>query len=229
MTVLTARADMGPPYIQAVCRVTTSEGKTFEGFVTLIVGGLHGMHQNGFYLYQDEHYNWTVFFDYEFNKLERTNNTRYRIGNFSPNAQKAYFLAYTWEKDVYWLAENKKKVHDNGNDYLITKTVIQRKYLMLDTLPLFRELPKYLHLDYTDKKLKRYDIPMKDIVSFEIVIEPSNDLLTEIEKKRKLCFDEVYGPESTGDFLEPSWVHELIEKPDELKRLREEFEKWHRK
>ena len=126
------------------------------------------------------------------------------------------------------MTETKQKIQDKDENFLITKTVIQRKYLMLDTLPLFTELPKYLHLDYTDKKIKRFNIPMKDIVSFEVVLEPSNVLLTEIEKKRKICFAEVYGPDSTGDFLEPTWLHELVKKPEELKRLREDFEKWHR-
>lgn len=220
---------MGPPSIQAVCRVTTSDGKVYEGFVTLIIGGFHGTHQNGFYLYQDDHYNWTVHFDYEFNKLERSGPAKYRIGNFSPDAKRIYFLAHTLDKENYWLAETRQEVQDKSENFLITRTVIQRKYLMLDTLPLFTELPKYLHLDYTDKKTKRFNIAMQDIVSFEVVLEPSNFLLTEIERKRKICYAEIYGQDSTGDFSEPIWVHELIKKPEKLKLLREEFEKWHRK
>jgi len=223
---LMAKADLGPPSIQAICRVTTSDGKTYEGFVTLIIGGLHGIHQNGFYLYEDDHYNWTVFFDYEFNKLERTGKTKYRIGTFVPDAKEIYFLACVWDKDNYWLTETKQKTREKNENFLITKTVIQRKYMMLDTLPLFTELPKYLHLDYKDNNLKRFNIPMRDIVSFEVVLQPTGSLLNEIEKKRKICFAE---PDPTGDFVEPTWVHELIKQPAALKHLREDFEKWHRK
>jgi len=49
-----------------------------------------------------------------------------------------------------------------------------------------------------------------------------------LKRRERYVFAEVDGPDSTGDFLEPTWVHELIKKPEELKRLREDFEKWHR-
>lgn len=229
LITIMVKADLGPPSIQAVCRITTSDGKTYEGFVNLIMGGLHGIHQNGFYFYQNDHSSSTLFFDYEFNKLERTGNTKYRMGNFSADAKKMYFLAYTGEKETYWLNETKQEVQDQNDNYLVTKTVIQRKYLMLDTLLLFTELPKYLHLDYTDKTLKRENIPIKDIVSFEVVLNPSETLLNEIEKKRKICYAEVDTTDSTGDFLEPAWVHELIKNPEVLNKLREEFKIEHRK
>ena len=229
LSTLTVHADMGAPSVQAVCKVTMSDGKTYEGFVTLIIGGLHGIHQNGFYLYQDDHYNWTVLFDYEFKKLEKTGETKYKIGNFVPDAKEIYFLAYTWDTKKYWLKESKETITDSTGQYLLTKTQIQRKYKMFDTLPLFTELPKYLHLDYNDKELKRQKIPMNDIVSFEIVMEPAEKWLTEIEQKRKACFAEVYGENSSGDFLEPSWVHELIKDPETLKHWKEYFEKWYRK
>jgi len=100
---------------------------------------------------------------------------------------------------------------------------------MLDTLPLFTELPQYLYLDYDNKELKRHKVPMGDIVSFEIVFQPSEKWLMEIERKCKTCFSKVNGPGSTGDFLEPSWVHELVANQDELKRLKDNFKEWHRK
>jgi len=129
LSALTARADLGPPSIQAVCRVTTSDGKTYEGFVALIIGGLDGTHQNGFYLYQDGNYNWTVHFDYEFNKLVRTGSTKYRIGNFSPDTKNIYFIAYARDEENYWLTETKQTLQDKGDDFLVTKTIYSEKIL----------------------------------------------------------------------------------------------------
>jgi hypothetical protein len=57
LTVLMAKADLGQPSVHAVCRVTTADGKIYEGFVALMVGAIDGVHPNGFYLYQDDIYN----------------------------------------------------------------------------------------------------------------------------------------------------------------------------
>jgi len=222
LSTLVARADLGLPSVQAICKVTTSNGKSYEGFVTLMIGGLHGVHQNGFYLYLDDHYNWIIHFDLEFNKLEKIGVNKYRFGSFVPDAKRIYFVAYTRDNKTYWLNETTKEVQESNKRFIIEETVIHRKYVMLDTLPLFTELPKYLHLDYNDKKLKRHNIPMKDIVSFEILTAPSEVMLTEIERKRKELAAEARH-DDTGDFVEPVWVHEMVKEPDELERLKEDY------
>jgi hypothetical protein len=59
------------------------------------------------------------------------------------------------------------------------------------------------------------------------VAEPSKLLLAEIDKKRKVCNAIVNSPDSSGDYLAPLWVHELLKNPEELKQYKDTFEKYH--
>lgn len=227
---LTVSADMGTPYLQAVCKITTSDGKTYEGFVSLIIGGLHGIHKNGFYLYQDSIYNWTVLFDLNFKQLEKTGDCKYVINNFSPNNVKnIYFLSYMKYTGDYWLKETKEPIMDSTGFYLNTKTLIQRKYKIDTTICLYTELSKYLYVDNrVNKDLNRIEIPMNDIVKFEIVLEPSEKWLTEIEQKRKICYEEVFTDNSTMDYLEPLWFHEIIKDEKTFLYWKDIYEKLYR-
>jgi hypothetical protein len=222
---LTSRAGGGLSSIQAVCRAITADGKVHEGFITLLSGCCNGVHPNGFYFYQDDHYQYTEFFDLGFKKLERTNPGKYRIGGHTPEAKEVSFLTYT--SDLQWLDESRQTVSDSTGQYLLTKTQVQRKYLKSDKLILFTELPMFLFIDYKDKA-NRIEIPMKDLVSFEILLEPGEKWLQEIKNKRKACFEIVNSDESTGDYMEPIWAHEMVRDTEIFKYWKEYVEEWYR-
>jgi len=218
--------DVGDPSVQAVCRITTESGEIHEGFVTLINGGYYGMHSNGFYLYQDDHYNWTKLFDFELHNLKRTGKTKYNIGNFSPDAKEIYFIAHTWGNDVYSSKESKKIINDSIGKQLIKKTELIHQYRMFDSIPLFKELPRSYHLNYNETDYKTKKIAMKKVVAFEILKNPESKWLEKIEQARKIYLDDNNGEDSTGDYLEPIWIHELIKEPKRFEELKKYFKNW---
>ena len=100
---------------------------------------------------------------------------------------------------------------------------------MLDTLPLLTELTECLWVDYSNKHLKRYNILAKNIVSFEIELQPNAKLLNEIEEKRNICHALVK-TEGTGDaYQEPTWAHEIVKDTAQFEYLKEEFRVMYRK
>ena len=222
----TNHVDVGDPYIQAVCRITTENGKTHEGFVTLINGGYDGMHSNGFYLYLDNHYNWTKLFDFELHNLKRTGKTKYNFGNFSPDANEIYFIAHTWSNDVYYSKESKKVISDSIGKHLIKKTEINHQYRMFDSIPLFKKLPRSYHLNYNETDSNTEKIAMNEIVRFEILKNPETEWLKKIEFARKIYLNDNSGEGSTGDYNEPIWIHELIKNPKKFEQLKEYFKSW---
>ncbi|WP_299385784.1 hypothetical protein [uncultured Lacinutrix sp.] len=229
LMAFTNYVDVGDPSIQAVCKITTENGETHEGFVTLINGSYDGMHSNGFYLYQDEHYNWTTLFDFELHSLKKNGKTKYNIGNFSPDAKEIYFIAHTWGNDVYSSKDSKKVINDSNGKHLIKKTELIHQYKMFDSIPLFKELQRTYHINYnkTDSNTKK--IAMNNIISFEILKNPNSKWLEKIEQARKIYLNDNNGEESTGDYLEPIWIHELIKNPKKFKELKEYFKSWKNK
>lgn len=214
--------DTGNPTIQAVCRITTENGQQHEGFVTLINGDYNGMHSNGFYLYQDDHYNWTKLFDFELNDLKKIGKTKYQIGNFVPDAKEIYFIAHTWGNDVYSIKESKKVFSDSIGKHLIKKTEIVHQYKLFDSIPLFTELPRSCDLNYNDTNSNTLKIAMNEIVSFEILKNPESKWLEKIKLARKTVLKNDT-EESTGDYLEPIWIHELIKNPKKIEKLKAHF------
>ena len=221
--------DVGDPSVQAICKITTENGKTHEGFVTLINGGYDGMHSNDFYLYQDNHYNWTKLFDFELNSLKRKGKTKYNIGSFSSDAKKIYFIAHTWGNDVYSSKESKRVISDSTGKHLIKKTELIHQYRMFDSIPLFKELPRTYHLNYNETDSNTEKVAMNEIVAFEIITNPDSKWLEKIENVRKTYLDDNNGEDSTGDYLEPIWIHELIKKPKRFEELKEYFKSWENK
>lgn len=217
------------PGIQAVCKITTSDGNSYEGFITLINGGYDGMHPNGFYFYQNEHYKWISLYDLEFNKLEKINETKYGFGNFSPDAKHIYFIAHTYGGDTYSSKESKKLFTDSTGQHLIDKIEISHQYKMFDSIPLFKELPSDLHLNYNDKELLRQKIAMHEIISIEVIENPSEKWLQEIEQKRKTYLTEINNDDYSGDYQEPIWAHDLLKDSETLNIIKSRFKEWNGK
>lgn len=216
--------DVGDPSIMAVCRVTTQSGNTVEGFVTLVNGGYYGMHANGFYSYRDDHYNWITLFNLDLDKLSGTN---YDIKRYFERAKEVHFIVHTWETDSYSLAETNTQFTDEFGKHLLKSKQVRQQYKMFDSIPLFMELPSYIQLNYNNAALCRQKVAMTDIASIEILRHPDEKWLAEIEKKRKLYHEDNGGEDSSGDFYEPQWAHELLDNPKELTRLKEAFKNRH--
>lgn len=224
VTSFNSPIDVGDPTVMAVCKITTRSGNTVEGFVTLINGGYYGMHANGFYSYKDDHYNWITLFNLD---LDIPNGTKYNIERYYKNATEVHFIAHTWETDGYSLVETNTQFTDAIGKHLLKTKKVQWQYKMFDSIPLFMELPRYIQINYNDVALCRQKIAMADITSIEIIHHPSEKWLSEIDRKRKIFLEDNSGEESTGDYYEPQWAHELLDNPKELARLKGVFKNRH--
>lgn len=223
LNTLAVLAQRALPTIQAACKVTTKNGKTYEGFVILINGDVGTIHPNGFYFYSDEVDNRIAFFNDDFKNLGNKNKTRniFKYNGFDP--KNVYFLVWHWDTSSYVQKEDKEIITDNSGQFLVTKTQIKRKYLILDTLPLITELTECMWVDYNNKFMNSYKILTKDIALFEIELEPSQKLLNEIDYKRKVCHG-IVKTEGTGDaYQEPTWAHEIVKDTAQFEFLKEEF------
>ena len=180
------------------------------------------------YLFQDEKYNWEIFFDERFNNLSRNAERKYRIGNWVPTAKEIYFLAYVEKRGAYTLKEDKYVVEDSEGLSFVKSRDESVRYRMFKELPLFTELPTFLHLSYNDTILQKHLVPMNDIISFELLKDPDERWIKEIEEKTKECHKIVFTPESSGDYLGPTWYHELIKDSKKFNIWKESFKEYKR-
>ena len=216
--------DVGDPTVMAVCKITTHNGNAIEGFVTLVNGGYYGMHANGFYTYKDDHYNEIKLFNLD---LDKARGKWYYFKTQYEIAPEVHFIAHTWETDGYSLEETKTQFTDETGKHLLKTKKVQHQYKMFDSIPLFLELPRYIQINYNDVELPRQKIAMTDIVSIEILSQPCEKWLTEIENKRELYNEDNGGEDSTGDNYEPLWAHEALNKPKVLSYIKEVFKNRH--
>ena len=91
---------------------------------------------------------------------------------------------------------------------------------------MFKELPRTYHLNYNETDSNTEQIAMNEVVSFEILENPKSKWLEKIEHARKIYLDDNSGEDSTGDYHEPIWIHELIKKPKRFEELKEYFKSW---
>lgn len=221
----TKSVDMGDPSIQAVCKITTKDNISHEGFITLINGGFYGMFSNGFYFEIDDSSNNRILYDFNFYKLQKTKDGTFNVGYNSFKAKRAYFITHT-PYHGYSKKEQNDIVVDSKGRKLVSIKYNEFTYKLFDSIPLFKELPREYHLRYDKLENLAEKIPMSDIISIEIIKKPQQVWLDKIAKAKKLYWDDNSDENSTGDFLEPTWYHELIQEPKRFNSLREYFNKW---
>ena len=210
----TANADCGDPTIQAVCKITLKNGQIRQGFITLGYGGYYGIWTNGFYFEQGENYKHPILFSLDFKSITETKENSYDVIAGEENHicfdrnLKFYFMQWVETPSIY----NPKKIElssEKNFEYVTVTTNLEKKYKLLDSLTLFLELPSttYLSLKENVSKVK---IALSDIKEFELVSNPSVELIEEIKTKTKKAFEINNGPESSGDFIAADWYHDIL-------------------
>ncbi|CAL2079085.1 conserved hypothetical protein [Tenacibaculum sp. 190524A05c] len=217
--------DVGDPSIQAVCKITTKDNISHEGFITLINGGYYGMFSNGFYFEVNDKLSFRKLYNFNFDSFLKTKDGKIKIGYESFTARREYFIAHT----PYHGYSKKEQNHIETNSKrkkLIAEKTSRLTYKVFDSIPLFKELPREYHLRYDKHEKLTKKIAMSDIISIKIIKQPSKIWLDKIAKAKKLYWEDNDTEDSTGDFLEPTWYHELIQDQKKFNELKDYYNKW---
>lgn len=221
------KADVGDPTIQAVCRLTLNNGKMLEGLITLGYGSYDGVWMNGFYLesYLNNIYKYqnTEFLSLDFKSFIKIDSSYDFSGlNNYRNCRKLKFLQ--WANGPSYEADARRLIYNDSipNDTLKIISIIERKYLVMDSINIYYKIPSDTYLEtFSDTaKEKRFNtIAIKDISKFELLEHPSTKWLDLIEKAKQK-FEKINSTEdSTGDFIQAVWYHELSFNKEEFEHL----------
>jgi hypothetical protein len=222
MTVL--NGDLPLMDLQAVCKVTLKSGEVIDGYIIAADRGSGSIYcSHGFYWATTDDAE-AVLFNMEFTSIEPAKS---KFENFRTDQRKRG-IRFNYLKDVtsvdhYHEIEvtEKKKLRDSLIVITLEKN-IYRDYELLKEIPVFLELPESLRLESQyDSPVKRIDIPVKSIQRFELIREPSEEILAKIALYRAAIYETAKGGEGDGPML-PSWFHDIV-KDEENSRL---FKRW---
>ncbi|WP_394776876.1 hypothetical protein [Flavobacterium sp.] len=228
------KADAGPPWIQAVCRITLTNGKTIDGFIKLAIGG-NGIWINGFNVEElkvQPRQDQQIFFDLDFRSIHFTDSTiecstidksNKPIIKVSEDRQ---IKLFEWIEDFY----------KNKEDSIVNINNNELHYRLKDSLIIYYDLTLQSFLDTMDilqnsKNRIGYSIVgINQIRQFELIINPDKIWLDKIEKAKNNFHK--YDNSVTGDWQPAAWFHEFVtnkESYDEyqpiIKRNINEFQK----
>lgn len=212
-----SKAGVGDPSIQGVCRITLLNNKVLEGFIKVGTGGYYGLWMNGFSIrknIESKPYDIPKFFDLDFRAIEISDSSfklatvnDIRSNRLSNGSFKIYFLQWKENTSIY---SPINKI--SNDDSLVIIKHIERHYLLLDSIKLYLDITSTTYLDTIDinqnpvKKISTLNIPISEIIKFELLTKPSKLWLDKIDKANKS-----YPGCETGDCLPASWFHEMIE------------------
>ncbi len=205
--------DLGAPTIQAVCKVTMSDGTTKEGFITFGSGGYELKYRtHGFCIQRNGSkvlipYN----FDFELSKDLLTSDGRdfdfWYLENISDNRH-----------------SQKKTEFDEKSKILKISVTETEKYKLSKKMVVFEKIPLDLYLDHSDEKENgKVKIHVKKIQSVELLKKPSKASLEVIENARK---KQIITEKKDGywtDYQPPVWYHEIIDDKEMVETLSQYF------
>ena len=185
-----ASADLGDPTVQAVCRIKLTNGRLIEGFLTMGAGGYDGITPSGFRFEAGTH-KATHFFLLDFKKLVRGAAGNYKIISTTGRISGEGVLSKP-SKVVFleWDGEH-------------------QRYEELDALMVVTELPYYLYIDPKYEGLRKgtvITIPLKRILSFELIDHPAKKWLRHIKEREQIVSER----DDFEDYMEPAWYHEIL-------------------
>ena len=191
-----ASADLGDPTVQAVCRIKLTNGRVIEGFITVAAGGYEGTHPSGF-RFEAGANQATHFLNVDFKKLTRDPLGTYRV--VFNGGRGVSETALRKPSRIVFLDWQVETINDQEH----------QQYKDLDALTIVTELPYHLYIAEKYEGLQRgsiFTIPLKRIVSFELIEHPSKKWLDHIKERRQVSSEVDADAE---DFTEPDWYHEL--------------------
>ena len=173
-----AKADLGLPDIQAVCKVTLKDGTVVEGLVTIASGGYFYHYQSdGFcFVREDVGIVELRLFSLKFGVFQPDRHQAYRDGN-----AKLYFAQ---NQNFQNFPQTDYMINDSSS-LVIRRTVDQDNFLMMDEMVMYHALPLSLYLNNNDLgEESEVRVNVADIQSVELVAKPSKKWLKVIEEAR---------------------------------------------
>ena len=227
--VRNVKGSLGNPTIQSVCKIAMKDGSIVQGLITLGYGGYYGNWMNGFYLEYypsgvNYKYEQTKFFTLRFKSFVKVDSTYDFYGKRFENCRKIKFLHWVESPTIY---QPQKMFYDDNNtsDTVRLTTHLERKYVALDSITVYFEIPTGTYLYYdTIQKTKFQKIAVRDIVRFELFEKPEQKWLDMISLA-EIKADELYnGKDSSGDFLAAGWYHEILKNEEWFNDLQKGIE-----
>jgi hypothetical protein len=237
-------ADLGSPYLQALCRVTLKDGTVIEGALLAARGGYQRYWDlNGFYITEDpvrvdSDFKLPVPFDFEFLTLEpwtgRTTFARGAVGGFNYQGRNpvVYYLEDVTSRELY--SDNVKiderfEAGREGESGVLRRTIATSNiYVLHESVPVFTEIPDGVYLDQRAREglsefmqvapAKVKPILVRDIAKFELLHKPPQAWLDAIAAKQARL-EKALAKCEECEYLFPVWYHEVVKAPEEYRRL----------
>ncbi len=213
LTSYKSNVDLGNPTIQAVCRATLANGQTVDGFITLGYGGYDGFWMNGIFIDCGDNYKHVIPYTLDFRILIKKSNSEYTLvinsntSNFG-NVKGVYALQWIDNPSPYNSKTTRFEENKTGK-FFYQKTQLEKKYKILDSLTLYQELSSSTYLD-SNEKLKSIKLKFSEIASLDLLENPGDKWIEEINRKTDKAHEIYNTEESSGDFLEAAWYHDIV-------------------
>ncbi|PJB14856.1 MAG: hypothetical protein CO118_06360 [Flavobacteriales bacterium CG_4_9_14_3_um_filter_32_8] len=206
-----AKADLGVPTIQAICKVTFDDTTTIEGIISFGRGGYdYSYRPSGFCLLHENMVYQLILYSFPFVKC-----TPYSWGDYR-NGKSKLFYADNQDAQGYPMGNYEY----NSSDSILTKTTeLIEAYKLSDKMILYLSIPYHLYVGPDSESIL---IPVKKILSVEVVLNPSQVWLNKIEEARKKLIEE-QKKDAWEDYLEPVWYHEIIGDEKQVTYLKQYF------
>ena len=195
-----------PSPIQAICEIELRNGEVYRGY--MCIGVDHKVAIDGFYLIF-EHSSHPVLFRKRLVSIDLTTGTFYTntgktSGYFNKGIPK---IRYFKDLNYRYYPPEEIFVEGDGKIELIKKDV--EKYMILDSLILYEELPK-LFLEYGDERIEKQatKICVEDIKVFSFILKPGETELMAIQEAEQ-SFIRKYGESEDFSVNLPIWYHNL--------------------
>lgn len=227
------QADLGNPTIQAICRISLTNGTSLEGVIETAGGGYSRyLNTHGILLIgedtDDPLGGFPVFFDFAFQSLtpgvgevRSPRGTRLRPGK---NIVKAYYL-HDCTEDDYYIDDVKytMTVDTAPSGVKLRRDVLTRAvYELRDSLPLFLSVPRELHVSYAPS-VHPHMISLSDIQKIELLREPDSTWGQQIKDMTNLWMQD--HAEESGDYTVPEWFHDILRDVDSF-QFKDRFRPW---
>jgi hypothetical protein len=220
--------DMGIFDLQAVCKVTLKSGEVVNGFTIMGNGGYLSKYDTNGFIWYGKKQRYDMLFKMSFYGINFETQERLRRDDSVPISKKEKDMQVYYLKDIssskHYRHNNVEIVEETDSlTYLSRDFVYHNDYELLDYIPIYTDVPKDLYLDYYGEEYLM-KIPIDTISKFEIIRDPSDNILTKIRSLELSKLEEGKKQQPIGDgFYAPIWFHNVYNDKD----FRKMFKKWY--
>ena len=212
---LSSYSDVGPPPVQAVCRITLKNGDTLEGFISL--GNNYGYYYrtDAICIIKDD----SIYYTRKLNLNFRQIDFNFELSkNMHCKDNCKFYFAKSYRPESYDSITFKRDSLNN----LIQTYLYKDNFKLLSEFPIFKSLPLSLYLGY-EEDTSETKVPIEQIKRIEILIEPAKFWLDKIESAREKRLND---KEAWEDYVEPVWYHDIFKDSARINYFQSLYEKW---